>query len=166
MAAHEDDVRDVVDLVRGHWRVLAVRGAADLGLIDAMADPVALPSLAAQVGVEPEQLVRLLRALDDVGLVERDDAGSWVLTGRGRTVLRSDDPSGLRSLLVMQTWPPHVGSWSLLPEALRSGAGTFEAANGASLWRLMAGDPEQSTGLQRGHGPPGRLAGGRGPGGG
>lgn len=143
MAAHEDDVRDVVDLVRGHWRVLAVRGAADLGLIDAMADPVALPSLAAQVGVEPEQLVRLLRALEDVGLVERDDAGSWVLTGRGR-LLRTDDPSGLRSLLVMQTWPPHVGSWSLLPEALRSGAGTFEAANGASLWRLMAGDPEQS----------------------
>jgi hypothetical protein len=116
VAAHEDDVRDVVDLVRGHWRVLAVRGAADLGLIDALADPAALPSLAAQVGVEPEQLVRLLRALEDVGLVERDDAGSWVLNCRGR-LFRTDDPSGLRSLLVMQTWPPHVGSWSLLPEA-------------------------------------------------
>lgn len=142
MAAHQDDVRDVVDLVRGHWRVLAVRGAVDLGLVDALADRAAAPSLAEQVGVAPDQLVRLLRVLEDVGLVERADT-SWALTDRGR-LLRSDDPSGLRSLLVMQTWPPNLASWGRLADALRSGSGTFEAANGASLWQLMAGDQEQS----------------------
>jgi hypothetical protein len=144
VAAHQDDVRDVVDLVRGHWRVLAVRAAADLGLIDALADGVPdSAALAARVDVPPDQLVRLLRVLEDVGLVEQDAAGGLALTGRGQ-LLRADDPSGLHSLLAMQTWPPHLLSWGRLPDALRSGAGTFEAANGASLWKLMAGDPDQS----------------------
>lgn len=143
MAAHRDDVRDVVDLVRGHWRVQALRAAVDLGLVDAMTAPADASRLATRVGVAPDQLVRLLRVLEDVDLVEHTDAGRWGLTDRGR-LLRTDDPSGLRSLLVMQTWPPHLTSWNHLPDALRSGSGTFEAANGAGLWQLMAHDPEQS----------------------
>ena len=130
-----------MDLVRGHWRVLAARAAADLGVIDAL--PATLPGLATQVGVPQDQLVRLLRVLADLGLVEQDGADGWGLTRRGR-LLRADDPSGLRSLLAMQTWAPHLVSWGHLPEALRSGSGTFESANGASLWELMAGDPDQS----------------------
>jgi hypothetical protein len=143
VAAHRDDLRDVVDLVRGHWRVQALRAAVDLGLVDAMTDPVDASRLATRVGVAPDQLVRLLRVLEDVDLVERDATGGWGLTDRGR-LLRTDDASGLRSLLVMQTWPPHLTSWNQLPDALRTGSGTFEAANGAGLWQLMADDPEQS----------------------
>jgi hypothetical protein len=142
VAAHEDDVHDVLDLVRGPWRVLAARGAVDLGLIDALSTPADLADLARMTGVGPEQLLRLLRVLEDVGLVE-GDGPLWGLTGAGR-LLRTADPSGLRALLLMQTWTPHLASWARLPQALRSGSGTFETANGASLWALMSDDPEQS----------------------
>lgn len=144
MAAQQDDFREVLNLTRGHWRVLATRAALELGVVDALTGPVPLPALAELVGAEPESLVRLLRVLEDVGLVEHDQLGAYRLTSKGR-LIRSDDPSGLRALLMLQTWPPHVASWTDLDQAIRAGKGTFEAANGSTLWALMAGDPEHTA---------------------
>jgi hypothetical protein len=144
VAAHQEDVREVLTLVRGHWRVLATRAAVELGVVDALSGPVPLPTLAEQVGAEPDSLVRLLRVLEDLGLVAHDQDGSYRLTDTG-TLIRRDDPSGLRALLLLQTWPPHLVSWADLDQAIRSGTGTFEAANGATLWALMAGDPTHTA---------------------
>jgi len=144
VAAHQDDFREVLSLARGHWRVLAMRAALELGIVDALSGPVPLPALAEQVGAEPDSLVRLLRVLEDIGLVAYDQDGTYRLTSRGR-LIRSDDPSGLRALLLLQTWPPHLVSWTDLDQAVRAGKGTFEAANGATLWALMAGDPRHTA---------------------
>ena len=91
----EDDLWAVTRLVRGAWVTLCLRAAVELGLPDAMDAPSRRePRSPSRVGADPDALLRLLRAIADADLMERDDAGRWSLSARG-AFLRSDHPSGL-----------------------------------------------------------------------
>lgn len=148
-----DDVEAVAWLVRGAWVSQCVRAMADLGLADAMAAPTTVEELASSTTVEelasstttrPDALLRLLRALTDIGLVEPDGPGRYRLTPRG-AVLRRDHPADLRSMALMQNWAPNLTAWSDLSAAVASGEGTFEAANGATLWLTLSRHPRQQA---------------------
>ena len=140
----ENDVEAVARLVRGGWVSQCVRAMADLGLADAMPAPTPVEELASSTSTSPGALLRLLRALTDIGLVEPDDLGRYRLTPRG-ALLRRDHPADLRSLALMQTWAPHVTAWSHLSAAVAGGEGTFEAVNGATLWLTLSRHPQQQA---------------------
>lgn len=142
-----DDAEAVAWLVRGGWVSHCVRAMADLGLADAMTSPATVQELANRTATKPDLLLRLLRALTDIGLVEPDGLDgprTYRLTSRG-ALLRRDDPAGLRSLALMQSWAPNHSAWSELSTALASGDGTFEAANGASLWGMLSRHPREQA---------------------
>jgi hypothetical protein len=81
--------------------VLARLGVPDI--IAAGARPVA--GLAAETGADPDALGRVLAAAAVYGLVRRDDAGRYVLTGTGE-LFRTDVEGSARSLAAGFLGPP------------------------------------------------------------
>jgi O-methyltransferase len=144
MAAAEDDVASVVGLIRGAWVALSLRAMLELGLPDAMEAPQDLATLAGRTGTEPAVLARLLRVLRDCGLVAPDAAGRYELSDRGR-LLRSGEPDDLRSMALMQTWPPALSAWGRLADGVRTGEGVFERIHGTSQWEALAANPAQRS---------------------
>ena len=74
----------------------------------------------------------------------QDADGRWSLSQRG-VLLRSDHPSGLASLVRMQTWGPNILTWQRLADAVRTGGGVFAEVNGAPMWEALSGAPEQEA---------------------
>jgi orsellinic acid C2-O-methyltransferase len=142
-SAASDPAEAVLSMIRGHWVSLCLRAAAKLSIPDALAEPRTLDELAASAGADAATLERLLRVLEDLGLVARD-GDRYVVTARG-TMLRSDHPSGLRSLSLMHSEPENLAAWGSLADAVRSADGVFEAVNGLSAWDFISADAERAA---------------------
>jgi hypothetical protein len=143
--AHEapDPVQSVLGLVRGQWVSLCVRATAVLGIPDALAEPRDLDGLAASLGADPPALERLLRVLEDLGLVAHL-GDLYSMTPAGET-LRIGHPSAMRSLALLQSEPANLAAWGALADAVRTGGAVFEAVNGISNWDYIAADADRSS---------------------
>jgi DNA-binding HxlR family transcriptional regulator len=144
MSEAPDPIDAVVGMIRGHWVSLCVRAAAELGVMDALVEPLSVDHLARACACDPQALARLLRALDDLGLVTQNAAKLYAVTSLGET-LRSGHPSALRDLALMQTVLPNLVSWHSLAEAVRRGDGVFEDLNGRTPWEYLTANPEQQA---------------------
>src|SRR4051794_8145557 len=130
----------VIDLVRGAWVTLSLRAACRLDLFDALDDPRTTDDLASRVGADPATLTRLLRVLAHLDLVAADGE-CWSATDQGVT-LRAGHPSGLRDLVLMQTWLPSLAAWHDLEDSVRTGQGAYERVNGRTWWAELAALPD------------------------
>jgi len=133
-------VEQVVDLVRGAWVTLTLRGACRLDVFDALDEPRTSEDLAVRVGADPHTLHRLLRVLAHLDLVESDH-DVWTVTDLG-SLLRGGHPSGMRDLVLMQTWLPSLAAWQNLEDAVRTGHGVYEQVNGRPWWAELAAHPD------------------------
>jgi DNA-binding HxlR family transcriptional regulator len=140
----DDPVRSVLWLVRGAWVTMALRGACVLGVFDALDEPLTAEELARRTTSDPATLARLLHLLQDLELVERAGGDSYRNTGLG-AVLRAEDPSRLRDLVLMQATLPNLAAWRALDQAVRTGEGVFEDVNGRTFWEHLASDPAAQT---------------------
>jgi hypothetical protein len=145
LMAHEslDPAQSVVWMIRGAWVAHSLRAAAILGLPDLLTEPRTLDELAIAAGAEPPALGRLLRVLEDLGMAAREE-DRYAATAMGNT-LRSDHPSGLGNLLLLQTEPENVAAWGALADAVRTGGAVFETVNGVSNWDHIAANPERAA---------------------
>jgi SAM-dependent methyltransferase len=62
---------DLADLSAGVWGVAVVAACAELGMVEALGEPIGAEALAAGTGVSPRLAERLLDVLTALGLVER-----------------------------------------------------------------------------------------------
>ncbi|WP_151082463.1 methyltransferase [Nocardioides cynanchi] len=136
-------VDTVLWMARGTWVAMTLRAACGLGVFDQLDQPRTAPDLAAALGSDPHATARLLVALTDLGLLERDGHGdgAYANSATGAT-LREDHPSGVRNLVLMQSWLPNVASWTRLEDAVRTGSSVFEAVNGMPSWEHLSRHPE------------------------
>lgn len=109
-----DDFAELSADMVGYWRTMALKTASQSGLFDRL--PANQQQLSKSTGMAPERLVRFLRALGELGVIqlERDE---YVLTEKGQ-YLRSDHPKTLASA------PKEYGGdllrrWERLPEILK-----------------------------------------------
>jgi hypothetical protein len=137
----EDPAAAVVWMIRGAWMTMCLRAGCMLGVFEHLDNPQSASDLAASCGADAHAMNRLLRALADLGLVERSGDGAYANTAMGAT-LRLDHSSRVRDLALMQTWPPQIASWNRLADAVLSGTGVFEEVNGAPLWASLSAEPE------------------------
>lgn len=99
----------------GYWRTETIAGAVRLGVIEAL--PCTSGSLAELCGLSKDGAFRLLRALGELRLVERD-AESWRLSIRGEFLL-ADHPLSLADAAL--EYSGALGDlWSSLPEAIKA----------------------------------------------
>ncbi|MFG2950756.1 methyltransferase [Streptomyces adustus] len=133
------------ELVFGAACAAAVRAAARLGVADALGEqPAGAEQLAAQLGVEPRPLLRLLRALTCYGVFAQNEDGRFVHTDMSR-LLREDDPHSLRYIALWCTEPWTWDAWPLLDEAVRSGGSVFHELYGKGFFDYLHEDAQDSA---------------------
>ena len=100
----------------GYWRTQTIAAAVSLGVIDAL--PASAGDVAMRCGLEPDGTARLLRALGELGLVERDGA-RWQATSAG-AYLEQRNPLTLADAALEYAGP--LGRrWERLAQAIRAG---------------------------------------------
>jgi hypothetical protein len=100
------------DLV-GYWRTQTLATAVSLGVFDAL--PSSLAELSSRCGLSDEHALRLLRALEELRVVERDGA-AWRCTPRG-AFLTTEHPWSLAGAAA--EYAGRLGAcWSNLVDAL------------------------------------------------
>jgi SAM-dependent methyltransferase len=103
------------DLV-GFWKTRTLAAAVELGVFRA------LPATAAEVmercDLPQDRARRLLRALGELGVAEKDRAGRWHATKRGDYL--KDDHALTLADAALEYAGPLDGRWQDLPKALRS----------------------------------------------
>jgi hypothetical protein len=116
---------------------------AELGVADALGGGKATAAeLAPRVGADADTLHRVLRGAAVYGLVRADRRGRYRLTRVGRA-LRADEETSLAP------WSRYLGlrstreAWGALPESVRTGAPSFSAVHGATVWDWFAEHPEE-----------------------
>ncbi|WP_380281566.1 methyltransferase [Kitasatospora purpeofusca] len=133
------------ELVFGAACAAAVRAAARLGAADALGDtPTTVTDLAADLGTEPRQLRRLLRALTCYGIFEEHDGDRFAHTEMSR-LLREDAPNSLRYISLWCTEPWTWEAWPKLDEAVRSGRNVFPELFGKEFFDYLHSDGGESA---------------------
>ena len=99
----------------GAWRTDTLAVAVDLGIFDGL--PARALDLAASCGATLDGTTRLLRALAELGVVQRDRHGQWHATERG-SYLHKAHPETLADAAREAAGPQRI-RWSALGLALR-----------------------------------------------
>jgi histidinol-phosphate aminotransferase len=109
---------------------------AKLDLAQALADgPRSASSLACEAGLHPPSLLRLLRALVEVGVLADHGAGVFALTELGQR-LRGSAPGSLRSAVLLHGEEAFRACGGLL-ESVRTGGSAFGRMHGLELYRYL-----------------------------
>lgn len=133
------------ELVFGAARAAAVRAAAVLRIADALGDtPATAEELAPGLGVQPNPLARLLRALSCYGVFAEDGDGRYVHTEMSR-LLQEDAPDSLRYIALWCTEPWTWQAWPHLDDAVRSGRSVFPDVFGMEFFDYLHDGAEGSA---------------------
>jgi methyltransferase family protein/O-methyltransferase len=138
--AHPAEVMQ--DLMFGAWISQAITVVAELGVADALASgPLPINDLASKVGTDPDALRRLLRVLISKGIFAQCDDGAYELTPLTE-LLRSDAPVSMAVMARFIGARQHREHWSLLTEAIKTGASVVPTLRGKSFFDYLGDDPE------------------------
>jgi hypothetical protein len=130
------------DLMVGAWISQAITVVAELGVADALASgPLPINDLAGKVGADPDALRRLLRVLISKGIFAQRDDGAYELTSLA-DLLRSDAPTSMAGMARFIGARQHREHWSLLTEAIKTGASIVPTLRGKSFFDYLGDDPE------------------------
>jgi hypothetical protein len=110
----------LLELVGANWTTQAIGAAVSLGLVDELARQAgATSALAQRTGCDPGSVLRLLRALAGIDIVERHPDGSWALTPMGE-LLQADVPGSVRDWALWCSGPQWA-LWGDLAVSVRTG---------------------------------------------
>jgi hypothetical protein len=120
----------------GYWRTRTIAAAVSLGIVDAL--PGGAGDVAVRCGLDLDCTARLLRALGELGLVERDGT-RWHPTSAGAYLMRGH-PLTLADAALEYAGP--LGQrWNRLEDAIRGGRGW----HASDPFVEVAGDAERSV---------------------
>jgi O-methyltransferase domain/Dimerisation domain len=120
MKEASEEVTDMIFLSK--WSSQILCAGAELGVFDCLSrDGTRTASdVAAETGLDPGLLYRLLRALASLGLLNETPGRHFNLTERG-SVLRTDAPGSLRYMAMLEGGPEHWAIWKHVPAMVRYG---------------------------------------------
>lgn len=122
--------------------------SAKLGMADRLAaGPKDAETLAREVGVDPDRLFRVLRALASFGVLSLDGAGRFRLTELGE-YLRTDVPGSLEAFAVFSGEESYRAFGELL-HTVRTGETAFDHVYGMGHFDYLAQHPDASTTFHR-----------------
>jgi len=132
------------ELSSGFIKTQVVYVAAKLRVADQLfTGPKSSETLAAAVGAHPEALYRLLRALENLGLVMESQLGIFALTQTGRN-LCEDAPGGFRNEILFQvemSWQ----LWGELYHCIATGEPSSFKVLGMSYFDYLKQHPQQAA---------------------
>lgn len=135
-------------MVSAYWISQSIHVAARLNIADQLADgPRRVPDLAEVLGVDPDVLYRLLRALSSAGVFAECEERCFELTPLAEC-LRTDSSESIHAWVIAMTglpWEP----WGHLLECVRGGQSAFEKVYGMSRYDYLSRHPEQGAWFDR-----------------
>ncbi len=132
----------VADLAKAHIAARCLHVIADCGAADAVGPNGAAPAeIAAQTGLNPDALDRMLRLLAAQGIFARSADGKYTHSPAS-LLLRSDDPHSLRSYVRMTGMPAFWDRWTELGRTARAARPKHDMA---SLVEYFAAHPEEGA---------------------
>ena len=139
----------MLQLLFGKHLTYCVSAVARLGVPDQMSEqPTDVALLAAQAGVQPSLLYRVMRALAGVGVFEEGPGRTFRLTETGR-LLRTDTPGSFRYLAIQLGDSWSTRSWENFTETLRTGTDSVSLTFGKNVFDLFADVPEDAETFNR-----------------
>src|SRR5262249_3711583 len=140
--------KKMLQLLSSLWVTRAVGTFARLGLADVMEDGVEdHAAIAAALGLIPDRVYRLLRALSTLGIVAEPTRGRFVLTPLGR-LLSSHSPNNTRTTAIFLN-DYFADMWTHLDDALADERTAFEALKGAPFFDWLAQHPDEARRFNR-----------------
>jgi hypothetical protein len=141
-------VRELQAMARSLWISQAIYAAVDLGLADTLRGrPRKAPAVAAEIGVEPGPLARLMGALVTLGVLTRSNDGRFALTAMG-SLLCAGEPDSVRSSVLL-TGPAHRRAWGELGNCVRTGQHAAKLLDGLDDPFAVFDSPELQDGFNR-----------------
>jgi O-methyltransferase domain/Dimerisation domain len=133
----------VLQLATAYWTSRCLHVAADLGVADVLGDePQTAEALARSLGVLPDPLHRILRALANHGIFEHD--GERFAHNPSSRMLRTGVPGSLRSLARMMGLKVHWDAYRELDSALRTAQPPIAQVTKGGLFPHLAEHPAEA----------------------
>jgi hypothetical protein len=134
----------ILEIMNGIYVAGAVSCLAQLGIPDLVeASPQSAPDLAAQIGVDPQALYRLLRATASVGVLSEAPDGKFSQTPMS-AVLRSKAAPSMRDFAIMSGREWHARGWSRLEYCVRTGKPAMEQIYGLPIFEFLKQHPDEA----------------------
>jgi hypothetical protein len=144
-AGHQPPPIVMLHMIFGHFFTQAIYVAAKLGLADRLqAGPRPVDELAAEAGVHPQALQRVLRLLASAGVFSADGEGRVGLTPLADT-LRPGVPGSMYDMALLMGRPMHWRAVGELAYSVETGQPSFDHAWGIDLYRHCAANPEDAA---------------------
>ena len=120
MKTASEEVTDMIFLSK--WSSQTLCAGAELGVFDRLSRNATRTAsdIAAEAGLDPTLLYRLLRALASLGLLNEMSGRHFNLTERG-AVLRTDAPDSLRYMAMLEGGLEHWAIWNHVSAMVRDG---------------------------------------------
>lgn len=132
-------------LIKGFQFSQALHVAATLQISDLLASgPQSLELLAERTATHGPTLLRLMRALEALGVYTRDGEGRWANSEMGE-LLRSDVPGSLAGWALYVGRPYYREVWGGLLDSVRTGDNAFARIHGMSPWEYRRTRPEEQA---------------------
>jgi C-methyltransferase len=132
----------MLEMIIATWTSQAITVAAQLGVADALANgPLPIDELAAHVDADADALRRLLRALIGRGIFRQRRDGRYQLNSLAET-LRSDAPVSMACAARFYGSREQRERWTLLVDAVKTGAAVVPALRGKESFDYFADQPE------------------------
>jgi hypothetical protein len=133
----------ILEIMGGVFIAGAVSCLARLAIPDLLEQgPKSAEELARQIGAQPRELYRLMRATASVGVLAEDADGKFSQTPMS-AVLRSDANPSLRSFAIMSGREWHSQGWSRLEHCVRTGTRALDDVHGMPLFKYFERNPEE-----------------------
>ena len=134
---------ELLALLRGYAATQIAGAVAELGIAGVLsAQSRSAPDLAAELGLPPSSLHRLLRAAATVGVVDEPSPGTFAANSQS-DLLRPGVDGSLHHFARNVAAHGHWSVWGRLPEAIRTDASQAEPALGTSLWDYYGAHPDE-----------------------
>jgi hypothetical protein len=145
LASQSEPVEQLMALFGGNLHLQAVMAAVELEIADHLAHgPLSLEELAGRTKTHTPTLLRLVRALESIGIFKRI-SGDVVGNTPTSDLLRRDLPGSLWSVFRAPFVCGWYQAWMGFPESIRTGQVAFEKIHGCSLWAYQQQDSKRAA---------------------
>ncbi|RJQ75673.1 methyltransferase [Pseudonocardiaceae bacterium YIM PH 21723] len=127
--------------LNGFARTHVLAAAIRLGLPEAMGAEAPVEQLGRDLGISPDRLSRLLRALVQLDICTEPRPGVYAPTEAG-ALLRADHPASLHAMAELIIGPLTQRPWTRLEHTIRTGSCGFEEEFGEPVFEYFAARPE------------------------
>jgi hypothetical protein len=133
----------ILGLSTAYWASRCLHLAAELGVADALGDePRTVEALAADLGVLPDPLFRVVRCLSNHGIFEAREGR--IGHNDASRLLRSDAQPSLRALPWMMGLRMHWDAYGELGHTLRTGEPGMAVVTGGELFGYFTAHPDEA----------------------